>query len=172
MVWLRNVDESIKIKIISGIDIVIVIDVLVSMLVWDLKFNRFEVLKEVVVCFINECLNDRIGLVEYVGESYIKIFLISDKSIVLFLLKSIIYNIIIEGGIVIGMGLVILVNRLKDSCVKSKVIILLIDGVNNIGFIDLCIVSELVVEFGIKIYIIGLGINGMVVFFIGILFNG
>lgn len=168
----RNVDERTKIKTTSGIDIVIAIDVSASMLARDLKPNRLESLKEVAARFINARPNDRIGLVEYAGESYTKTPLTSDKGIVLSSLKSIRYNTIIEGGTAIGMGLATAVNRLKDSRAKSKVIILLTDGVNNTGFIDPKIASELAVEFGIKVYTIGLGTNGMAVSPIGILPNG
>jgi Ca-activated chloride channel family protein len=151
---------------------VIAIDVSASMLARDLKPNRLEALKEVAARFINERPNDRIGLVEYAGESYTKTPLTSDKSIVLSSLKGIVYNTIIEGGTAIGMGLATSVNRLKDSRAKSKVIILLTDGVNNTGFIDPRTASELAVEFGIKTYTIGLGTNGMAVSPIGILPNG
>ena len=76
-------------------------------------------------------------------------------------LKEIKYNTIIEGGTAIGMGLATAVNRIKDSKAKSKVIILLTDGVNNTGFIDPNTASELAVEYGIKTYTIGIGTNGM-----------
>lgn len=168
----RDVDESTKIKTTSGIDIVMAIDVSASMLARDLKPNRLESLKAVAARFINARPNDRIGLVEYAGESFTKTPLTSDKSIVLSSLKSIKYNTIIEGGTAIGMGLATAVNRLKESRAKSKVIILLTDGVNNSGFIDPKIASELAVEFGIKVYTIGLGTNGMAVSPIGILPNG
>ncbi len=168
----RNVDESTKIKTTSGIDIVMAIDVSASMLARDLKPNRLEALKNVAARFINARPNDRIGLVEYAGESYTKTPLTSDKGIVLSSLKSIKYNTIIEGGTAIGMGLATSVNRLKDSRAKSKVIILLTDGVNNSGAIDPKIASELAVEFGIKVYTIGLGTNGTAVSPIGILPNG
>ncbi|MBL4662346.1 MAG: VWA domain-containing protein [Flavobacteriaceae bacterium] len=168
----RDVDESTKIKTTSGIDIVMAIDVSASMLARDLKPNRLEALKNVAARFINARPNDRIGLVEYAGESYTKTPLTSDKGIVLTSLKSIKYNTIIEGGTAIGMGLATSVNRLKDSRAKSKVIILLTDGVNNSGAIDPKIASELAVEFGIKVYTIGLGTNGTAVSPIGILPNG
>lgn len=168
----RNVDESTKIKTTSGIDIVMAIDVSASMLARDLKPNRLEALKNVAARFINARPNDRIGLVEYAGESYTKTPLTSDKGIVLSSLKSIKYNTVIEGGTAIGMGLATSVNRLKDSRAKSKVIILLTDGVNNSGAIDPKIASELAVEFGIKVYTIGLGTNGMAVSPIGVLPNG
>jgi Ca-activated chloride channel family protein len=157
----RTVNESTRIKTSQGIDIVIAIDVSASMLARDLKPNRLEALKTVAARFIKARPNDRIGLVEYAGESYTKTPLTSDKSIVLSSLKSIVYNTVIEGGTAIGSGLATSVNRLKDSRAKSKVIILLTDGVNNTGYIDPKIASELAVEFGIKVYTIGLGSNGL-----------
>lgn len=168
----RNVDEATKIKTTKGIDIVIAIDVSASMLARDLKPNRLEALKKVASRFINARPNDRIGLVEYAGESYTKTPITSDKTIVLSSLKAIKYNTTIEGGTAIGMGLATAVNRLKESKSKEKVIILLTDGVNNTGFIDPKIASELAVEYGIKVYTIGLGTNGMAYSPIGILPNG
>ena len=168
----RTVDETTKIKTTKGIDIVISIDVSASMLARDLKPNRLEALKTVAARFINARPNDRIGLVEYAGESFTKTPLTSDKSIVLSSLKGIKYNTVIEGGTAIGMGLATSVNRLKDSRAKGKVIILLTDGVNNSGFIDPKIASELAVEFGIKVYTIGLGSNGMALSPIGIRVDG
>lgn len=157
----RTVDVSTKTKTTKGIDIVMAIDVSASMLAKDLLPNRLEALKEVAEDFIKDRPNDRIGLVEYAGESYTKTPITSDKNIVLRALRDIKYNTIIEGGTAIGMGLATSVNRLKDSKAKSKVIILLTDGVNNAGFIDPKIASELAVEYGIKTYTIGLGTNGM-----------
>ena len=168
----RTVDESTRIKTTKGIDIVIAIDVSASMLARDLKPNRLEALKVVASKFIQARPNDRLGLVEYAGESYTKTPLTSDKNIVLSSLKSIKYNTIITGGTAIGMGLATSVNRLKESRAKGKVIILLTDGVNNSGFIDPKIASELAVEFGIKVYTIGIGSNGMALSPIGILPNG
>ncbi|MBL85625.1 MAG: aerotolerance regulator BatA [Winogradskyella sp.] len=157
----RTVDVSTKTKTTSGIDIVMAIDVSASMLAKDLRPNRLEALKEVAADFIDGRPNDRIGLVEYAGEAYTKTPITTDKSIVQRSLRDIKYNTIIEGGTAIGMGLATSVNRLKDSRAKSKVIILLTDGVNNSGFIDPKIASELAVEYGIKVYTIGLGTNGM-----------
>jgi Ca-activated chloride channel family protein len=110
--------------------------------------------------------------VEYAGESYTKTPLTSDKTLILTALKSIEYNTIIEGGTAIGMGLATAVNRLKESRAKSKVIILLTDGVNNSGFIDPRTASELAVEFGIKVYTIGLGSNGLALSPVGMRPNG
>ena len=157
----RTVDVSTKTKTTRGIDIVMAIDVSASMLAKDLRPNRLEALKEVAADFIDGRPNDRIGLVEYAGEAYTKTPITTDKSIVQRSLRDIKYNTIIEGGTAIGMGLATSVNRLKDSRAKSKVIILLTDGVNNSGFIDPKIASELAVEYGIKVYTIGLGTNGM-----------
>jgi len=168
----RTVDVSTKTKTTRGIDIVMAIDVSASMLAKDLRPNRLEALKAVAAEFIEGRPNDRIGLVEYAGESYTKTPITSDKAIVLRSLNDIKYNTIIEGGTAIGMGLATSVNRLKDSKAKSKIIILLTDGVNNSGFIDPKIASELAVEYGIKTYTIGLGTNGMALSPIQILSNG
>ena len=157
----RNVEVSTRTKKTQGIDIVIAIDVSASMLAKDLRPNRLEALKTVAGRFIKGRPNDRIGLVEYAGESYTKTPITSDKTIVLSALKSIRYNNIIEGGTAIGMGLATAVNRLKDSKALSKVIILMTDGENNAGSIDPRIASELSREFGIKVYTIGMGTNGM-----------
>jgi Ca-activated chloride channel family protein len=156
----RTVDVTTRTKSTRGIDIIIAIDVSASMLAKDLRPNRLEALKLVAADFIKGRPNDRIGLVEYAGESYTKTPITSDKSIVLSSLNSIRYNNIIEGGTAIGMGLSTSVNRLKDSKALSKVIILMTDGVNNAGFIDPKIASELALEFGIKTYTIGVGTNG------------
>ncbi len=168
----RTVDVSSKIKKTKGIDIVMAIDVSGSMLAKDLSPNRLEALKKVAGAFIKGRPNDRIGLVEYAGESFTKTPITSDKSIVLSALRNIKYNTIIEGGTAIGMGLATAVNRLKDSKAKSKVIILLTDGVNNSGFIDPKIASELALEYEIKTYTIGLGTNGTALSPIGINRNG
>ncbi|TJY38169.1 VWA domain-containing protein [Pontimicrobium aquaticum] len=157
----QTVDVSTKTKTTRGIDIVMAIDVSASMLAKDLKPNRLEALKAVAAEFIEGRPNDRIGIVEYAGESYTKTPITSDKSIVLRSLRDIKYNTIIDGGTAIGMGLATAVNRIKDSKAKSKIIILLTDGVNNSGFIDPNTASELAVEYGIKTYTIGLGTNGM-----------
>ena len=168
----RTVDVSTKTKTTRGIDIVMAIDVSASMLAKDLQPNRLQALKKVATEFIKGRPNDRIGIVEYAGESYTKTPITSDKSIVLRSLNEIKYNNIIEGGTAIGMGLGTSVNRLKDSKAKSKVIILLTDGVNNSGAMNPKIASELAVEFGIKTYTIGLGTNGMALSPIGIKSNG
>ncbi len=168
----RTVDVSTRTKSTRGIDIIIAIDVSASMLAKDLRPNRMEALKKVAADFIKGRPSDRIGLVEYAGESYTKTPITSDKTIVLSSLNSIKYNNIIEGGTAIGMGLSTSVNRLKDSKALSKVIILMTDGENNAGFIDPKTASELALEFGIKTYTIGVGTNGMALSPVAINQNG
>ena len=155
----QTVNVSSKTKTTRGIDIIMAIDVSASMLAKDLKPNRLEALKKVAGEFVNKRPNDRIGLVEYAGESYTRTPITSDKSIVLNSMKEIEYNTVITGGTAIGMGLATAVNRIKDSKAKSKIIILLTDGVNNSGFIEPKTASELAVEYGVKTYTIGLGSN-------------
>ena len=162
------IDKSTRVKTNSGVDIIMAIDVSASMLAKDLKPNRLDALKNVADEFIKNRITDRIGLVEYAGESYTKTPLTTDKSITLRSLREIKYNNIIEGGTAIGMGLATSVNRIKDSKAKSKVIILLTDGVNNAGFIDPITAAELAKEFQIKIYCIGLGTNGLALSPVGI----
>ena len=162
------IDVSTKVKNNQGIDIVMAIDVSASMLAKDLSPNRLEALKQVAASFIMDRTNDRIGLVEYAGESYTKTPITSDKNIIIRSLNEIKYNTIIEGGTAIGMGLATSVNRVKDSKAKSKVIILLTDGVNNSGFIDPNTAAELAIEYGIKIYTIGIGTNGMALSPVGV----
>lgn len=168
----QTVDISTRTKTNNGIDIVMVIDVSSSMLAQDLKPDRLSALKRVASAFVDDRLSDRIGLVVYAGESYTKTPITSDKGIVKGALREISYQGLIEDGTAIGMGLATSVNRLKDSRAKSKVIILLTDGVNNSGFIDPKIATELAVEFGIKTYTIGLGSNGTARAPVGILPNG
>ena len=156
----RNVAVSSKIKSNNGIDIVMAVDVSASMLARDLKPNRLEALKVVAIDFVDRRPNDRIGIVLYAGESFTQTPITSDKSIV----KSVISELQwgqLDGGTAIGMGLGSAVNRLKDSKAKSKVIILLTDGVNNSGNIDPKTAAELARELEIKVYTIGIGTNGM-----------
>ncbi|APQ17175.1 vWA domain-containing protein [Maribacter hydrothermalis] len=152
-------DISTRSKTTKGIDIVMAIDVSSSMLARDLKPNRLSALKEVAADFIKKRPNDRIGLVVYAGEAYTKTPVTTDKSIVLNALSEITYG-QLEDGTAIGMGLATSVNRLKESTAKSKIIILLTDGVNNSGFIEPQTASDLAIEYGIKTYTIGLGTNG------------
>lgn len=156
----RNVSVSTKTKANRGIDIVMSVDVSASMLARDLKPNRLEALKVVATNFVNRRPNDRIGVVLYAGESFTQTPITSDKNIVKRTISEIKWG-QLESGTAIGMGLGSSVNRLKDSEAKSKVIILLTDGVNNSGNIDPRTATELAKELGIKVYTIGLGTNGM-----------
>lgn len=156
----RNKSVTTKTKANKGIDIVMAIDVSASMLARDLKPNRLEALKVVANNFVNRRPNDRIGIVLYAGESFTQTPITSDKGIVKRTISEIKWG-LLEGGTAIGMGLGSSVNRLKDSKAKSKVIILLTDGVNNSGNIDPRTATELAKELGIKVYTIGIGTNGM-----------
>jgi Ca-activated chloride channel family protein len=168
----RTVDISSQTKTTKGIDIVLSIDVSSSMLAKDLKPNRMEALKEVAVEFIKSRPNDRIGLVLYAGESYTKVPVTSDKSVVIDGLSGIRFDQVLQDGTAIGTGLATAINRLKDSKAKSKVIILLTDGVNNSGTIEPETASDIAKEFGIKVYTIGLGSNGMAMYPYSIAPNG
>ncbi|MDA0200190.1 MAG: VWA domain-containing protein [Flavobacteriia bacterium] len=168
----QTMDVSTRTKTNKGIDIIMAIDISSSMLAEDLKPNRLSALKRVAASFIDDRVSDRIGLVIYAGESYTKTPITSDRAIVKNALGGIQFEGLIEDGTAIGMGLATAVNRLKDSRAKSKVIILLTDGVNNSGFIDPKIASELAVEYEIKTYTIGLGSNGTARAPVGLLPNG
>lgn len=168
----QTMDVSTRTRTNKGIDIVMAIDISSSMLAQDLKPNRLAALKRVAASFVDDRVSDRIGLVIYAGESYTKTPITSDRAIVKNALGEIQFEGLIEDGTAIGMGLATSVNRLKDSRAKSKVIILLTDGVNNSGFIDPKIASELAVEYQIKTYTIGLGSNGTARAPIGLLPNG
>lgn len=160
----RTVDISNKTKTTKGIDIVMAVDVSGSMLAKDLKPNRMEALKRVAADFVEERPNDRIGLVVYASEAYTKTPVTSDKAVVLEAIKSIKYDNVLQDGTGIGMGLATAVNRLKDSKAKSKIIILLTDGVNNAGFIEPETAADIAKQYGIKVYTIGIGTNGMAEF--------
>lgn len=168
----RTVDVSNETKTTKGIDIVIAVDVSGSMLAKDLKPNRMEALKRVASDFVSQRPNDRIGLVVYAAEAYTKTPVTSDKAIIVDAVNSIKYDNVLQDGTGIGMGLTTAVNRLKDSKAKSKVIILLTDGVNNAGFIEPETASDIAEQYGIKVYTIGIGTNGMAEFPYAIAPNG
>lgn len=161
----RSVDVTSKSKTTKGIDIVMAIDVSSSMLANDLKPNRLEALKKVASTFVQDRINDRIGLVVYAAESYTRTPITSDKTIILQSLKSVEYDdSIIADGTGIGVGLATAINRIKDSKAKSRIIILLTDGVNNSGTIDPRTAAEIAKAYGIKVYTIGIGTNGQAMF--------
>ncbi len=144
----------------EGIDIMVALDISSSMLAQDLRPNRLEASKDVAIEFISGRETDRMGLVVYSGESFTQCPLTSDHAVLINLFKGIESG-MIEDGTAIGMGLANAVNRLKDSKAKSKVIILLTDGVNNRGAIAPLTAAEIAKTFGIRVYTIGVGTMGM-----------
>jgi Ca-activated chloride channel family protein len=157
----RTVDVSSKTKTTKGIDIVMAIDVSGSMLARDFKPDRMSAIKGVAKNFVDDRPNDRIGLVVYAAEAYTKTPVTSDKGIIDNAIGQVKYENVIQDGTAIGMGLATAVNRLKDSKAKSKVIILMTDGVNNAGFIEPETASDIAKQYGIKVYTIGIGSKGM-----------
>ena len=158
----RNTQKSSFTASKNGIDIVIATDVSGSMLATDFKPNRLEAIKKVAETFIQKRTNDRIGLVVYAGESYTKTPVTSDKIMLLNALREVQYNgLVLQDGTAIGIGLGTAINRIKNSKAKSKIIILLTDGVNNVGSLDPVSAAEIAKDFGIKVYTVGIGTNGM-----------
>ena len=149
---------------IEGIDIMLAMDISTSMLAEDLQPNRLEAAKQVAAEFINGRPNDNIGLSIFAGEAFTQCPLTVDHSVLLNLFQSVscemIYKGMIEDGTAMGMGLANAVTRLKDSKAKSKVVILLTDGVNNRGEISPMTAADIAKQFGIRVYTIGVGTNG------------
>ncbi len=144
----------------EGIDIALVLDISGSMLAEDLQPNRIEAAKKVAQQFIDGRANDRIGLVVFAGESFTQCPMTLDYRV----LKNLLLQLktgMVEDGTAIGMGLAQGVNRLKESKAKSKVMILVTDGVNNRGEIDPLTATQIAQTFGIRIYTIGVGTKGM-----------
>lgn len=148
--------ENIKTE---GIDIVLAMDVSTSMLAEDLKPNRIDAAKQTAREFIENRLNDRIGLVVFSGESFTQCPVTIDHDILINLMNDIKSG-MIEDGTAIGMGLATSVSRLQTSKAKSKIVILLTDGVNNRGFVAPKTAAEIAQEFDIKVYTIGVGTKG------------
>lgn len=144
----------------EGIDILIALDISSSMLAQDFQPNRLEASKDVAIEFISGRPNDRIGLVIFSGESFTQCPLTTDHAVVINLFKDVESG-MIEDGTAIGMGLATSVNRMKDSNTKSKVIILLTDGVNNKGAVAPMTAAEIAKTFGIRVYTVGVGSEGM-----------
>lgn len=143
----------------EGIDIVIAMDISSSMLAKDFTPDRLEASKEVATQFISGRASDRIGLVVFSGESFTQCPLTTDHAVLINLFKDIECG-MIEDGTAIGMGLATAVTRLKDSDAKSKVIILLTDGVNNTGSVAPITAAEIAKTFGIRVYTVGVGTMG------------
>jgi len=144
---------------VEGIDLVIALDISGSMLAQDFRPDRLEAAKEVAMDFIDGRPNDRIGLVVFSGESFTQCPITTDHAV----LKNLFMEIksgMIDDGTAIGDGLALATSRLKDSKAVSKVIILLTDGVNNMGSVDPLSAAEIAKLFGIRIYTIGIGTMG------------
>ncbi len=149
-------EEEVKAE---GIDIFMVMDLSSSMLAKDFEPNRLEVSKQVAVDFVDKRPYDRIGLAVFAGESFTQCPLTTDHRIVNDFLSTLQCG-ILEDGTAIGMGLASAVNRIKDGETKSKIIILLTDGVNNSGYVKPLTAAEIANEFNVKVYTIGVGSTG------------
>ncbi len=147
----------------EGIDIVLSLDISTSMLAEDFKPNRLEAAKKTALKFIDARTNDRIGLVVFAAQSFTQCPITFDHAVLKNLFKSIKFadKMGIEDGTAIGMGLATAVDRLKDSKAKSKVIILLTDGVNNTGIVAPITAAEIAQAYNIRVYTIGIGTRGM-----------
>jgi Ca-activated chloride channel family protein len=143
----------------EGIDIMIASDISGSMLAEDFQPNRLEAGKNIAIDFIKNRPDDRIGLVIFSGESFTQCPLTIDHDVLVNLYQDIKYG-MIDDGTAIGMGLATAVNRLKDSEAKSKVIILLTDGSNNMGSIPPLTAAEIAKQFNVRVYTVGIGTHG------------
>ena len=144
----------------EGIDIILCIDVSGSMSAQDLTPNRLEAAKNVAIDFINRRPTDRIGIVIFSGESFTQCPLTSDKNVLVSAVQNIHFG-LLEDGTAIGSGLSTSVDRIRNSKTKTKIVILLTDGENNSGLIDPKTAKEIAKAFGIKVYTIGVGTDGM-----------
>lgn len=143
----------------QGIDIILCIDVSGSMTAQDFTPNRMEAAKKVAIDFVNHRVSDRIGVVIFAGESFTQCPLTTDYDVLKAQISQI-RNGLLEDGTAIGSGLATSVDRLRNSKAKSKVVILLTDGVNNGGLIDPSTAKEIAKTFHIKVYTIGVGTDG------------
>ena len=143
----------------EGIDIMLALDVSTSMLARDFVPDRINAAKEIAIQFVAERPSDRIGVAVFAGESYTQSPLTTDRATLINLIKEIDCG-IIEDGTAIGNGLATAVARLKDSQAKSRVVILLTDGVNNAGEISPQMAAEIAKTYGIRVYTIGVGAVG------------
>lgn len=150
-------------RTVEGIDIMLAMDVSTSMLAEDLTPNRIEAAKQVAAEFITDRPNDNIGLTIFAGEAFTQCPMTTDHASLLNLLKGVRTDIaahgLISDGTAIGMGLANAVSRLKDSKAKSRVVILLTDGSNNMGDISPMTAAQIAKSLGIRVYTIGVGTN-------------
>ena len=143
----------------EGIDIIFAMDVSTSMLARDFTPDRLSAAKDIAIEFIAQRPSDRMGIVVFAGESYTQCPLTTDRATLINLMKEVQTD-LIEDGTAIGNGLATAVARMKDSDAKSRVVILLTDGVNNMGEIDPAMATEIAKTYGIRVYTIGVGANG------------
>lgn len=152
-------------RTVEGIDIMLAMDISTSMLAKDLEPNRMEAAKSVAAEFISDRLDDNIGLTIFAGEAFTQCPMTTDHAALQALLKDIKTDLstrgVIQDGTAIGMGLANAISRLKDSKAKSKVVILLTDGSNNMGDISPNTAAEMAKSFGIRVYTIGVGTKGI-----------
>lgn len=144
----------------EGIDIVMAMDVSTSMLARDFKPDRISAAKDIAIEFISQRPSDRMGIVVFAGESYTQCPLTTDRATLINLMKEVQTD-LIEDGTAIGNGLATAVARMMDSDAKSRVVILLTDGVNNRGEVAPLTAAEIAKTYGIRVYTIGVGANGM-----------
>jgi Ca-activated chloride channel family protein len=143
----------------EGIDITLCIDVSGSMRAMDFKPNRLEAAKDVAAEFVNGRPNDRFAVVAFSAESFTLCPLTSDRAVVVQQINNLKFG-MLQDGTAIGLGLATSVNRLKESTAKSKVVILLTDGVNNAGSVGPLTAAEIAADYGIRVYTIGVGTEG------------
>ncbi len=144
----------------EGIDIAFAMDVSTSMLARDFKPDRISAAKDIAIEFIAQRPSDRMAIVVFAGESYTQCPLTTDRATLINLMKEVQTG-LIEDGTAIGNGLATAVARMKDSDAKSRVVILLTDGVNNSGEIAPQTAAEIAKTYGVRVYTIGVGANGM-----------
>lgn len=144
----------------EGIDIVLAMDVSTSMLARDFTPDRINASKDIAIEFISQRPSDRMGIVVFAGESFTQCPLTTDRATLINLMKEVQTD-ILEDGTAIGNGLATAIARMKDSDAKSRVVILLTDGVNNRGEISPQMAAEIAKTYGVRVYTIGVGANGM-----------
>ncbi|SFE48771.1 vWA domain-containing protein [Thermophagus xiamenensis] len=154
----------------EGIDIMVSLDISGSMQAMDFKPNRLEAAKDVAIEFISGRPNDKMGLVIFAAESFTQCPLTIDHAALINLIQDVNFG-MLEDGTAIGMGLSTAISRIKDSDAKSKVIILLTDGVNNRGEIHPLTAAEMAKTFGIRVYTIGVGSIGTAPFPVNTVFG-
>ncbi len=143
----------------EGIDIILAMDVSTSMLARDFNPDRISAAKDIAIEFIAQRPSDRMGIVVFAGESYTQCPLTTDRATLINLMKEVQTDLIADGT-AIGNGLATAVARMKDSDAKSRVVILLTDGVNNSGEIAPETAAEIAKTYGVRVYTIGVGANG------------